>query len=361
MEIELQVINPTTYDLSGRSKKILRLIKNHPLSSHITPEITQSMIEVNSSVHTSIEILYEEMLSIKNLLNECCKILDLRLSGGGTHPFQQWPSRKIYPTRRYLSVSDQYGYLAKMFTVFGIHIHLGCSDGDEAVYLIHRLSQYVPHFIALSAASPFYQTTDSLFDSSRIPTINVFPLSGFMPAKNNWQEITRYFEEMSKLEITSTFKDFYWDIRPRPDYGTIEVRVCDTPLTLDIAVSVGAYIYYLSQYLLANKAELDLEQLYLPYSYNRFQASRYGLSGKIVNPYNAQIHTINDQIKTTLKLIKNYVPSTAQDPFLDLISRMVKKKENNSTWLRKRYYEVGDLREIVRIQADLWDDNDTII
>ncbi len=318
------------------------------------------MIEINSSPHLSIASLYEEMLTFKDLLSDCRKTLNLKFSGGGTHPFQHWPFRKIYPTRRYLSIAGQYGYLAKMFTIFGMHIHLGCTNGEEALHLIHALSLYIPHFIALSASSPFYQGIDTSFDSARIPTLDVFPLSGMMPPKRDWQEMVLYFQEMDKLGITSSFKDYYWDIRPRPDYGTVEIRICDMPLTLETAVSICAYVFYLSQHLLSQRNDLDLKKLYLPYAYNRFQACRYGLRGQIVNPFTYQTHTIYDQIIATLKRIKNMIPLKGRDPFIEWIRHRVKKKENESTWLRKKYYEVDDLPALVRLQTDLWENSSQI-
>lgn len=360
LEIELQVIDPDRFDLCSKSKKVLEFIKKHSLKSHITPEITQSMIEINSSIHRDIAGLYEEMRTLKRLLSDCSQMLNIRFSGGGTHPFQHWASRKIYPAGRYLSLSDQYGYLAKMFTVFGMHIHLGCANGEEAVQLIHALSLYVPHFIALSASSPFYQGIDSSFDSARIPTLDIFPLSGIMPSKRNWQEMVRYFKEMNRLGIASTFKDYYWDIRPRPDYGTIEVRICDMPLTLETAVSICAYVYYLSQYLLNQKNDLDFEKLYLPYAYNRFQACRYGLKGQIVNPYTYQTHTIDDQIIATLRRMKNSIPLRGKNPFMKWIRHRVKKKENDSAWLRKKYCETKSLPGLVHLQTDLWEISDLV-
>jgi carboxylate-amine ligase len=107
--------------------------------------------------------------------------MNVAIAGGGTHPFQKWSDRQIYPTERFLSVSEKYGFLAKQFTVFGQHVHVGCTSADDAIYLTHALIRYVPHVIALAASSPFYQGVDTAFDSSRLSVVNAFPLSGTMP------------------------------------------------------------------------------------------------------------------------------------------------------------------------------------
>ena len=98
-----------------------------------------------------------------------------------------------------------------------------------------RFSRYVPHFIALAASSPFYQGVDTAFDSSRLSVVNAFPLSGTMPWARDWEEFNAYYDRMHGLGIVQSMKDFYWDMRPKPEYGTVEIRVCDTPLTVDRA------------------------------------------------------------------------------------------------------------------------------
>src|SRR5690606_31979681 len=128
--------------------------------------------------------------------------------------------------------------LAKQFTVFGQHIHVGCGSGDDAIYLVHALARYVPHFIALSASSPFSQGVDTAFDSSRLNAIAAFPLSGSMPFVQSWDELNAYVAKMYRFRIIGSMKDFYWDIRPKPEYGTIEIRVCDTPLTVERAAAL---------------------------------------------------------------------------------------------------------------------------
>ena len=98
---------------------------------------------------------------------------------------------------------ERYGYLAKQFTVFGQHIHVGCPDGDDAVYLVHMLTRYVPHFIALSAASPFYQGEDTSFQSSRLTAVNAFPLAGHMPFVADWARVPRVLRDPCAASASS--------------------------------------------------------------------------------------------------------------------------------------------------------------
>ncbi|MDL2354437.1 MAG: glutamate-cysteine ligase family protein, partial [Pseudomonadota bacterium] len=155
VELELQLVSLSDFDLTAASPDLLHLLSRKPFPGNVTPEITESMIEINSSVQTSHVPLLAELHEIRKLLVAAADTLNIGIGGGGTHPFQHWSQQKIYPKPRFQELSSLYGYLAKQFTIFGQHVHIGCSSGDDALFLLHSLSRYVPHFIALSASSPF--------------------------------------------------------------------------------------------------------------------------------------------------------------------------------------------------------------
>ncbi|NYZ51057.1 glutamate--cysteine ligase, partial [Escherichia coli] len=106
-------------------------------------------------------------------------------------------------------------------TVFGQHVHVGCASGDDAIYLLHGLSRFVPHFIALSAASPYMQGTDTRFASSRPNIFSAFPDNGPMPWVSNWQQFEALFRCLSYTTMIDSIKDLHWDIRPSPHFGTV--------------------------------------------------------------------------------------------------------------------------------------------
>jgi carboxylate-amine ligase len=199
------------------------------------------MIEMSTAVHRDYREMLAELSAMRNTVTRGAQRLNLAIAGGGAHPFQHWSEQRIFPKERFFHVHEMYGYLAKQFTVFGQHIHIGVPSGDDAIHLVHMMSRYIPHFIALSASSPFSQGMDTDFDSSRLNNINAFPLSGTMPFVLTWDEFGQYFDKMTSTGVVQSMKDFYWDIRPKPEFGTIELRVCDTPLTVEKAAALGAY------------------------------------------------------------------------------------------------------------------------
>jgi carboxylate-amine ligase len=305
VELELQLVSLSDFDLVAASPDMLELLGRSPFPGNVTPEITESMIEINSSVHTSHAPLLAQLRQIRDRLLDAGDRLNVGVCGGGTHPFQQWSQRKIFSKPRFREVSALYGYLAKQFTVFGQHVHIGCGSGDEALFLLHALNRYIPHFIALSGSSPFLQGHDTLFGSARLNSVFAFPLSGRAPFLLSWEAFERnYFARMESTGIVKSMKDFYWDLRPKPEYGTIELRVCDTPLTVERAAALAGYLQALCRHLLERAEPPPREDDYLVYNYNRFQACRFGLEGTIVHPQTHETLSLREDILATLRRLE---------------------------------------------------------
>jgi glutamate---cysteine ligase / carboxylate-amine ligase len=356
VELELQLVRPRDFDLSRDAADLIaRLEKRRKLPGAVKPEITESMIELNSSVHTSCPALLAELDVLRRAVVEDGGMLNLRISGGGSHPFHEWSDRRIYPTERFHHVMKRYGYLAKQFTVFGQHIHIGCPNGDDAVYLTHIMTRYVPHFIALSAASPFYQGEDTSFQSSRLTAVNAFPLAGHIPFVLDWAEFSEYVEKMKRFGIVASMKDFYWDIRPKPEYGTIEIRVCDTPLTVRRAAVLAAYAQALAAYHLAERRLQPNRTVYLVNSHNRFEACRFGVDGQMVRPYSGKKARIGDDIRDTIGRIMPHAVRMGSVDMLAELTRGLGGEDSDASWLRARYAARQSLSHVVRDSCARWE------
>lgn len=354
VELELMVLNTRDYNLSRGAPDLLARLAKRKLPGEVKPEITESMIEVNSAVNRRHARLIEELTVVRDAITAEAERLNLAIAGGGSHPFHQWQERRIFPSERFLHVSTLYGYLAKQFTVFGQHIHVGVDNGDDAVYLTHALGPYIPHFIALSASSPFSQGVDTSFETSRLHAVSAFPLSGQMPPVETWAQFNRYFDEMAGYGIVASMKDFYWDIRPKPEYGTIEIRICDTPLTMEGAAQLAAYAQTLAAHLLANRRRDALEPQYRVYGYNRFQACRFGYEAQLIDPYARTSVRLREHLLDTLERIAPDGERLEAKAPLDALWRMAQAAQNDTGWLRDRYAELKSMPDVVRMQARRW-------
>ena len=347
VELELQLVSLSDFDLVPASPDMLELLGREPFPGNVTPEITESMIEVNSSVHTHHAELLGELRLIRDTLLRAGDRLNVGVCGGGTHPFQQWSQRKIFSKPRFREVSALYGYLAKQFTVFGQHVHIGCGSGDEALFLLHALNRYVPHFIALSSSSPFLQGSDTRFHSARLNSVFAFPLSGRAPFLLSWEAFERdYFARMEKTGIVKSMKDFYWDLRPKPEYGTIELRVCDTPLTVERAAALACYLQALCRHLLERNEPPPLEDDYLVYNYNRFQACRFGLDGTLVHPQAHETISLREDILTTLRRLEPHAKALGSEAALEHLYAET-HTGSDAHYLREAHAAAGSTEGIV--------------
>ncbi|MBI1890578.1 MAG: glutamate--cysteine ligase [Burkholderiales bacterium] len=347
VELELQLINLSDLDLTAASPDLLHLLGKKPFPGNVTPEITESMIEICTDVHTHHAELLKQLQQIRDALVRGVETLNIGICGGGTHPFQKWSEQKIFSKPRFEQVSALYGYLAKQFTIFGQHVHVGCKSGDDALFLLHSLNRYLPHFIALSASSPFVQGRDTLFSSARLNSVFAFPLSGRAPFMLSWKEFEQnYFAKMEKTGVVKSMKDFYWDIRPKPEYGTIELRVCDTPLTVERAAALACYLQTLCKYLLDRSEAAPEEDDYLVYNYNRFQACRFGLNGTIVHPKSYEMLPLREDILSTLGRMVPYADKLGCLPALAHLSQSV-EQGNDAHFLRGKFGKQGSAEGMV--------------
>jgi len=354
IELELQIVNSRDYNLTRGASDLLGALAKSKHSGDIKPEITESMIEMSSSAHESHVKLIAELRTMRDAVAAAARKLNLGIAGGGTHPFQKWNDRRIYDTERFNHLAGLYGYLAKQFTVFGQHVHVGCADGDEAVYLTHTLSRYVPHFIALAASSPFQQGEDTLFDSSRLSVVNAFPLSGTMPPVRNWEEFEAYFSRMQGFGIVKSMKDFYWDIRPKPEFGTVEIRVCDTPLSVDRAAAIAAYAQALARYLRLERPWAISAEAYLVYSYNRFQACRYGMEANLIDPCDGSSASMRQDLAATFSRIAPHAEELGSRPMIQGLLMGAQDSANDARRLRARLKETQSFADVVRWQCEQW-------
>jgi glutamate---cysteine ligase / carboxylate-amine ligase len=352
VELELQLVNTHDYDLAPYSDEMLRLMAHHALPGSVVPEMTSSMIEISTGVCGSTAQVLSELAEIRAALVSCADRLNIAVVGGGTHPFQQWHERRIYDKPRFRELSELYGYLSKQFTIFGQHVHIGCPDADCALLMLHRMSRYIPHFIALSASSPYVQGQDTQFESARLNSVFAFPMSGRAPFTLSWDEFGKFFAKTTRTGVVKSMKDFYWDIRPKPEYGTIEIRVFDTPLTIERAAALAGFVQSLASWFLHEQPFMPQEDDYMVYTYNRFQACRFGLEAVYVDPPTGQHMPLREHIMRTLRQVGDHARKLGASHGIQLLYEDAEFGINDARWLRDRQAKERLLAEVVRQAAE---------
>src|SRR3954470_14423707 len=286
VEWELQLVDRETRELTAGAVEILEEIRpggaeEHPKAKH---ELLQSTIEIITGVCTTVG---EAKADLAGTLAEVVDAADrhgLGLMCAGTHPFTDWQTQQISPKERYLQLVERMQWPARRMQIFGVHVHVGVRAPDKAIPIVNALSGYIPHFLALSASSPYWQGADTGLASARSKVFEGLPTAGLPYQLSGWDEFESYMETLISAQTISTIREVWWDIRPHPQFGTVELRICDGVPTLYEISWVAA----MSQCLV----EMFNSQLDRGYTLptpkgwtvreNKWRAARYGIDAEII-------------------------------------------------------------------------------
>lgn len=286
MELEFQIVSDRTGLLSPSSLEFWDTLQQRHDAPRFSLEATLSTIELNTSVHSDASEMLEEVVGLTKTLTDLATPKNLIIRGGGTQLTQFWNDRIFAPTARAELLGQKFGFLPKRFSTYGMHVHIGASSADRAIAMGNGLQALVPLFIAMSAASPFLQMSDTGFCASRPLEPLIYPYGGPMPRLKNWSEFEDVADEMFSTKLATSLKDVYWDVRPKPEFGTIEVRVFDTPISIHKAVAMAAFTRACAALLLEGKLVLgDVPSPPTAERVSRFLACRDGLEAQLFDPF----------------------------------------------------------------------------
>lgn len=286
VEWELQLIDRTTRELAPGANEILDQLRpegaeEHPKAKH---ELLQSTVEIITGICTTVA---EAKADLAGTLAEVVAAADernLALMCAGTHPFTDWQTQLISPKERYLELVERMQWMARRMQIFGVHVHVGVRAPEKAIPIVNALCQYIPHFLALSSSSPFWVGCDTGLASARTKIFEGMPTAGLPYQLADWTEFEHYMETLISTKSIESVREVWWDVRPHPDFGTVELRICDGLPTLDEVGAVAA----LAQ-CLVEQFDTQLDRGYTlptPESWvlreNKWRASRYGLDADIV-------------------------------------------------------------------------------
>ena len=360
VELELQLVSQRDYNLTRGATDLLASMRYDERFGEIKLEITESMIEVSTLPRLMVDGIAGDLEGLRQTLLAQCAQNNIVVCGGGTHPFHSWPERRICPGERFDDLYSRYGYLAKQFTVFGQHIHVGCTSADEAIWLTQALGPYVPIFIALSASSPFVDGVDSFFQSARLNAVSAFPLSGQCPELRDWDEFGEHFSFLQECGIVHGIKDLYWDVRPKPEFGTVEIRVCDTPLTTERAAALAALAQCLARYLLRTQPVLNTEQSLYVARYNKFQACRYGFEAQISDPVKRRPMPLKEMLSELFILLDEDAQMLGCSSWLNLLKVSLDNETSDAGWLRAQQRIHKNMNDVVHESAQKFGKDSTM-
>ncbi|MBA2568841.1 MAG: carboxylate-amine ligase [Actinobacteria bacterium] len=285
VEEEYMLLDAESFDLVQHIDTVLASIAGHELEEQIRPELMQSVLEIATPVCRTAGDVDRELRKLREYVTSVAKGQKLRVGSSGTHPFSHFERQRITARDRYRALVDQLQYVARRELIFGLHIHVAVDDPDKAVQVVNGLLVELPPLLALSANSPFWRGEATGLASTRQMVFAAFPRSGPPPRFRDYND---YAEVVGQLEKTGCIADYthiWWDIRPHPRLGTVEIRVCDAVSRVEHAVGLAAYCQalvkdYCERY---DRGEEIASYHRILTSENKWLAARYGLEAPLMD------------------------------------------------------------------------------
>jgi carboxylate-amine ligase len=286
IEWELELVDAGTGELRSGATPILQKLGaphggEHPKAKY---ELLESCIEVITGVCATVPEALADLAGTVAEVREAATPLGLELMCSGTHPTTDYATQQISPNPRYAALIEHMQWLARRLQIFGVHVHIGVRSADKAMPIVNALSAYIPHFLALSASSPYWMGVDTGLASVRSKVFEGLPTAGLPYQLAGWEQFETFMQTLIESGTIDSIKDVWWDIRPHPVYGTVELRICDGLPTLAEVGMVAALAQCLVEQL-----DTQLDRGYTlptPSSWtlreNKWRAARYGLDARII-------------------------------------------------------------------------------
>jgi carboxylate-amine ligase len=285
IEEEYQTVDPITYDLRSHIQTEIVDEGKRRLKEKVKAEMHQSVVEVGTGICHSIAEADQDLRDLRRQMIALTEEHGLKLVAGATHPFADWRAQDIYPDARYLQVVEDMQIVARANLIFGLHVHVGIEDRETLIQLMNQMRYFLPHLLALSTNSPFWIGMNTGLKSYRCKVFDRFPRTNIPDTFDSWADFENFVNLLVRTNCIDNAKKIWWDARPHPTFGTLEVRVCDIPMRVDETLALAALI----QATLVKLYRLhERNQSWRSYSRallmeNKWRAARYGIDGSLID------------------------------------------------------------------------------
>jgi carboxylate-amine ligase len=348
VEEEFQIVDPETWELRSHVSELLNA-SGHSLGDQMKRELHQSIVEVGTKICANVTELEEEICRIRRDLSSSAERVGLRIAAAGTHPFSNWKDQVISPGARYDSIVEELQQLARSLLIFGLHIHVAVPDKTSTIELLNEARYFLPHLLALSTSSPFWQGRDTGLKSYRTTVFRRFPRSGIPDKFDSWSEYEDYVNTLVELHCIDDGKKVWWDLRPHPVFGTLEFRVCDVPTSPKTTIALAA----LAQAIVVKLYRLRRRNLgFRIYARqlveeNKWRAARYGIDGRLIDFGKRQEVPMRELALELLEFVDDVVDELGSRRALQHVHTIVEQGTSADQQLAV-FRQTGDLKKVVQ-------------
>ncbi|HEX9381317.1 MAG TPA: YbdK family carboxylate-amine ligase [Gaiellaceae bacterium] len=294
IEEEFQLVSPESYELVPRFDEIAEAAAD----DRVRRELMTSVLEAATGVHERVADALAEVREIRALMRDAAVARGALIASAGTHPFSRWEHQEITDSPRYQGVAKKLRWVAERVAIFGLHVHVGIETPDSAVQIATGLRNWAPELLALSANSPYWQGRDTGLASIRIQVFDSMPRRGLPPSLATFADFEQLIERGVSAGFFPDYTYVWWDVRPHPKLGTVELRICDAQTRVESVAGIAA----LTQCLAATLAERPVAiQPRTLIAENKWRAVRHGLDAELVDLAHDRARPARDAVRALVE------------------------------------------------------------
>jgi carboxylate-amine ligase len=338
VEEEYMLLDGETFDLVQHIDTVLQAISGHELEPRINAELMQSVLEIATPVCRNAGDVQRELVKLRAYVSKVGREKGMRVGSAGTHPFSLFERQRITARDRYRNLVDQLQYIARRELIFGMHVHVAVDDAEKAIQVVNGLLPQLAPLLALSASSPFWRGEPTGLSSSRQMIFAAFPRSGPPPRFRNYADYAGVVGQLERTGCIADYTHIWWDIRPHPRLGTIELRICDAVSRVEDAVALAAYF----QALVKLYSEIVDRGREVPswhrilVTENKWLAARYGLQAPVMDLATGRRNRvpISQLVRRTLRDLEPHARELGSERELEGIDEILSRGNGAESQLR---------------------------
>jgi carboxylate-amine ligase len=353
IEEELMIVDAETLDLTNSIEGLLADLEQVEKEGHVQPELMESVCEVATTPCRDTREAGQELRALRRIVQQVASDRGLAIGSAGTHPFALWEDQRIVSRPRYRDLIAGLQFVARQEIIFGIHVHVGIDDPDKAVHVVNGMRVHLPLLLALSANSPFWRGQQTGLDSTRTPIFRAFPRVGIPPRYDDWDDFARRIEFMTTCKVINDYTYLWYDVRPHPNLGTVEIRVMDSQTRVEHTLALAALVQAMVKEL-AEHFESGQQLSRYPYEMldeNKWLAARHGLDGTLVDLPKTSRVPVPELTRRLIERLRPHAEELGSVEDFNCLEDLL-DKGNGASRQAVVYAANHDLREVVREIVD---------
>ena len=343
------IVDEETLDLSNSIESLLADLNDVPTDGEVKPELMEGVCEIATTPVKNTVEAGAQLRALRRTVNQVAQQHGLAIGSAGTHPFALWEDQRIVARPRYRDLISGLQFVARQEIIFGIHVHVGVDDPDKAIHVTNGMRVHAPLLLALSGNSPFWRGDVTGLDSTRTPVFRAFPRVGIPPRYDDFADWARRIQFMVETKVIGDYTYLWYDVRPHPTFGTVEVRVMDSQTRVEQTLALAALVQAMVKEL-CEHFDSGEELSRYPYEMldeNKWLAARHGLGAQLVDLPKQERVPVPELTHRVMERLRPHAEELGSEADFDCLEDIL-DKGNGAARQRTVYDANHDLREVVR-------------